>query len=293
MRKASIIITILQEVHTLMKKLLCALLLASVFFAGAASADSHNVGLLTQLNMTQAEFQTYMDAALSSGLWTLFTAEDSNPAFFVFYDSIVAMQLGLDKGEVDEIDLPEAVGEYMLNTNPNYSIAAIAITKPIYFAFGFREKDGANLRDKFNTALQAMKADKTLAVLQMEYVVNPGTGPLEAVKFSKFEGADTIKVAVTGDLPPIDYVAADGTPAGFNTAILAEIGKRLKVNIELLNIESGARASALASGRADVVFWFQVRTGEGVQPDVPSGVILSESYYDWTKYLHIRKKAAK
>ena len=268
-------------------------MLAGVFFAGGAWADSHNVGLLTQLNMTQAEFQTYMDAALSSDLWTLFTAEDSNPAFFVFYDSLVAMQLGLDKGEVDEIDLPEAVGEYMINTNPNYSIAHIAITKPIYFTFGFREKDGANLRDKFNTALQAMKADKTLQALQMEYVVNPGTGPLEAVRFSKFDGADTIKVAVTGDLPPIDFVAADGTLAGFNTAILAEIGKRLKVNIELLNIEAGARASALASGRADVVFWFQVRAGEGVQPDVPSGVILSESYYDWTKYLHIRKKAAK
>ena len=273
-----------------MKKLLCVFLLASMIFAGAASATSHNVGLLTQLNMTQAEFQTYMDAALSSGLWTLFTAEAADPAFFVFYDSLVAMQLGLDKGEVDEIDLPEAVAEYMLNTNPNYSIAAIAITKPIYFAFGFREKDGANLRDKFNTALQAMKADKTLAALRMEYVVNPGTDPLEAVRFGKFEGADTIKVAVTGDLPPIDFVAADGTPAGFNTAILAEIGKRLKVNIELLNIESAARASALASGRADVVFWFQVRAGEGVQPDVPSGVILSESYYDWTKYLHIRKK---
>ena len=36
------------------------------------------------------------------------------------------------------------------------------------------------------------------------------------------------------------------------------------------------------------VFWFQVRGGEVVQPDVPDGVILSESYYDWTKYLHIR-----
>ena len=113
---------------------------------------------------------------------------------------------------------------------------------------------------------------------------------MTCVAFEKFEGAETIKVAVTGDLPPIDYVAADGTPAGFNTAILAEIGKRLKVNIELMNVESGARAAALSSKRADVVFWFQVRAGEGVQPDVPEGVILSESYYDWTKYLHIRKK---
>ena len=271
-----------------MKKFLCAFILIALF-AGSACADI-NVGLLSQLNMTQAEFQTYMDAALSSGLWTMFSAGDREPAIFVFYDSLVAMQMGLDKGEVNEIDLPEAVGEYMINTNPDYTIAAIAITKPVYFAFGFRKDDGDALRVKFNEALQAMKADGTLVGLQTKYVANPGANAPEAVAFEKFEGAETIKVAVTGDLPPIDYVAADGTPAGFNTAILAEIGKRLKVNIELMNVESGARAAALSSKRADVVFWFQVRAGEGIQPDVPEGVILSESYYDWTKYLHIRKK---
>ncbi len=201
------------------------------------------------------------------------------------------MQMALNKGEVDEIDLPEAVGEYMLNTNPEYSIAAIAISKPVYFAFVFRKDDGAALRDKFNEALKAMKADKTLAYLQMNHIANPGAGTPEAVQFTKFDGAETVKVAVTGDLPPIDYVAADGTAAGFNTAILAEPGKRLKVNIELVQAEAGARATALSSKRADVVFWFQVRAGEEIQPDIPSGVILSDSYYDWTKYLHIRKKA--
>ena len=273
-----------------MKKFLCAFLLVAIL-AGSAFAGSINVGLLTQLNMTQSEFQTYMDAALSSGLWTMFTTDDRDPAIFVFYDSMIAMQMALNKGEVDEIDLPEAVGEYMLNTNPEYSIAAIAISKPVYFAFGFRKDDGAALRDKFNEALKAMKEDKTLAYLQMNYVANPGASTPEAVEFTKFDGAETVKVAVTGDLPPIDYVAADGTAAGFNTAILAELGKRLKVNVELVQVEAGARAAALSSKRADVVFWFQVRAGEDTQPDVPDGVILSDSYYDWTKYLHIRKKA--
>ena len=181
----------------------------------------------------------------------------------------------------------------MLNTNPDYSIAAIAISQPIYFAFGFRESDGAALRDRFNEALNAMKADKTLNHFKTNYIANPGVETPEAVQFAKFDGAETIKVAVTGDLPPIDYIAPDGTPAGFNTAMLAELGKRMKVNIQLVQVEAGARAAALSSQRADVVFWFQVRAGEDVQPDVPKGVILSEAYYDWTKYLHIRKKTAK
>ena len=51
-----------------------------------------------------------------------------------------------------------------------------------------------------------------------------------------------------------------------------------------------ARASALASKKADVVFFFRVYNWGGTQPDLPSGVIASDSYFDWTKYLHIRRK---
>jgi len=78
---------------------------------------------------------------------------------------------------------------------------------------------------------------------------------------------------------------ADGTPAGFNTAVLAEIAKRLKINIELVNINAGVRAASLASGRSDVVFWFATFTGEKNQPDVPENIVLSEPYYEWIEYL--------
>ena len=65
----------------------------------------------------------------------------------------------------------------------------------------------------------------------------------------------------TGALLPMDYVAADGTPAGFNTAILAELGKRLNVNIELVQVDSLGRASALVSGQVDLVFWTNGKDG--------------------------------
>ena len=80
------------------------------------------------------------------------------------------------------------------------------------------------------------------------------SGEPEAIEFEQFEG-DPIKVAVTGSLPPMDYVAADETPAGFNTAVLAEIGKLLGKNIELLQVDSVGRALALSQGNVDVVFW--------------------------------------
>ncbi|MBQ8137062.1 MAG: transporter substrate-binding domain-containing protein, partial [Clostridia bacterium] len=77
----------------------------------------------------------------------------------------------------------------------------------------------------------------------------------QAIELPRFDGAQTVKVAVTGSLPPMDYVAPDGTPAGFNTAVLADIGNRTGMNIELVQVDSVGRAMALSTGNVDVVFW--------------------------------------
>ena len=274
-----------------MKKLLV-LILVLVFASSAfAASETVNVGLLTELNMTEAEFNAYMDAALKAGLWTLFTEEESSrTANFVFYDTLVALQLGLNKGQVDEIDVPEVVGRYILTANDNCKIAAMSLMlKPVMLALGFKDTK-AELRDKVNAALKAMKEDNTLALLIVKYLNGPDFIMTRPIEFAKFDGAETIKVAVTGDLPPIDFIAPDGVPAGFNTAILAEIAKRLKVNLELVNIDTNARAAALASERADVVLWFKIYQGAENQPDIPAGVILSDPYYSWDKFMHIKLK---
>ncbi|MBQ4469991.1 MAG: transporter substrate-binding domain-containing protein, partial [Synergistaceae bacterium] len=109
-----------------------------------------------------------------------------------------------------------------------------------------------------------------------------------AIRFERFKDAETIRVALTGDLPPVDFTAEDGTPAGYSVAVLAEIGKRLHVNIMPVNISAGARTAALVSGRADIVFWYEVNESLETQPDVPDEVILSEPYLVWEKFIHVR-----
>ena len=83
----------------------------------------------------------------------------------------------------------------------------------------------------------------------------------------------------------MDYMSADGTPSGFNTALLAELGRRLQKNILLVSVDSGARASALAGDAADVVFWARTVTEEGNDSDslsgmdIPDGTIVTEPYF--------------
>ena len=104
----------------------------------------------------------------------------------------------------------------------------------------------------------------------------------EAIEPQVFQGAKTIKVAVTGDRPPMDYVSAGGEPLGFNTALIAEVAKRLEMNIELVNVTCAARGIALATGVCDIVFWMEVgdfENWEGADfEDQPENTVVTEPY---------------
>lgn len=198
------------------------------------------------------------------------------------------MQMALSRSEVDEIALPEVVAEYLMKNNPEFEECCTVRTRNFMaLAFGFR-KDKAALVSEFNRAIRSMEEDFTLAELQGIYIHDAAL--TKPVKFDHFDGAETVKVAVTGDLPPIDYVDEAGNPAGFNAALLAELGRRMNVNMELVNVEAGARTSALVSGRADAVFWYETVQGVAWPYDAAEGVLLSDTYYSWNKFLHLQKK---
>lgn len=268
-----------------MKKIFCLTLVLILAFTAGAYAEK--VGTFRKSSNVVDNFQE----AIIAGIVAKDFVFDDTPV--KAYDSVTLMQLALNNGEIDSFTTPDFVGEYFLRTNPDYNIRAFFLGRnPVALALGFLEEK-KELRDKFNKVIEEMEAEGKIGLLARDFITGPKAQNPEAVEFAKFDGAETINIAVTGDMPPLDYVDAAGRPAGFNTAILSEIGKRLKMNINLVNVETGARAIALKSGRADVVFWLQVFTGyENFkdQPDIPEGVIVSTPYYGWNKVILIGKK---
>lgn len=272
-----------------MKKIIFASVIA-VLIASCAIASvimTTRVGFLTRLNTSEEEFSRIIQDSTRTQGWNLLS--NRHELYGVkFYDSLSQMLMAMDKGEIDEIALPEVVADYITANNPDYEVCCMAVTRfPMSLAFGFR-KDNAELLWKFSRAIQDMEDDWTLPEIQGTYIYT--TDRTKPVTFEKFDGAETVKAAVTGDIPPIDYVDAAGNASGFNTALLAEIGRRLKVNIEIVHVEAGARNAALSSGRVDLVFWYETAENGAWTLDAPEGVILSRPYYSWNKFFHIKKK---
>ena len=276
-----------------MKKLFIALslVLSSLFLlTGCGGGDKPvsdagkiKLGMITRLNASEENFGEFMQKVEE----TLDVKISSHKP--VFFDTLNAMQMALQSKQIDEISTYRSVARYMLAKDSRFTVLKDHSLEFIdSFCFALRD-DETELRDSLNAVIKEMQVDGTLDRLTKEYItdIKAETEP-PTVELPHFDSADTIKVAVTGDLPPLDFVSADGKPAGFNTAVLAEIGNRMLKNIELVQIDSGARAAVLTSKQVDVVFWAIVPVSEIIpsDSDQPAGVILTDPYYK-DKIVHV------
>ena len=250
-------------------------------------AGKIKLGMITRMNASEENFGEFMKKVED----TLDIKIGSHVP--VFFDNLPQMQSALQAGQIDEISTYRSVARYMIAKDPHFQVLKDHSLEFIdSFCFALRE-DETELKDSLNKVIGEMQMDGTLDRLTKEYITDiTAENDPPSVDLPHFDSAETIKVAVTGDLPPLDFVNADGKPAGFNTAVLAEIGKRMLKNFELIQIDSGARAAALTSNKVDMVFWAIVPVSEIIpsDSDKPAGVILTDPYFK-DKITHMVYKA--
>ncbi|MCR5834090.1 MAG: transporter substrate-binding domain-containing protein [Selenomonadaceae bacterium] len=157
----------------------------------------------------------------------------------VFFNNLNVMQAGLQSQQIDEISTYRSVARYIIAQNPKYTVLENhSLDFVDAFCFALR-KDHEDLRNVLDSAITELKDNGTLDKLVNTYITKINSAEeIPETELPHIEGADTIKVAVTGDLPPMDYVAADGHSTGFNVALLGEIGKIIGKNFELIRVDS-------------------------------------------------------
>ncbi len=246
------------------------------------------LGTIRYLNVTETLLDEYFEKAAARMEQTSSMRAPNH----IFFDNMPSMLAALESGQIDALTTYACVGKYMAAQNAKCEVTTKGVPKiSDSFCCAVREGDAA-LKAEFDDAINKLTADGTLKKLAQTYITDANFSDLPTVDMPHFDGADTIKVAVTGDLPPFDYIRADGKPAGFNTAVLSAISQQLGKNFELVNIDSGARAVALTSGEVDVVFWVAVPLGETIVPDdfdKPDGVIVTAPYFT-DEIVHVQLK---
>jgi len=164
-------------------------------------------------------------------------------------DCIMALQAG----KVDAVLSPRFGADYFVKRNPALKIVASQpVTVSVVMAL--RSED-TQLKDDLDKAIATLQENGKLKSLEDEWVTNlPAANEPANKSADPIPGAKTVYVGVCGDYAPLDYIAANGRPAGFNVALLNELGQLLKVNFEFVSLESQARFTALSAKKIDLIF---------------------------------------
>ena len=216
----------------------------------AAQETSDKVGALMPIGLDEEGYKT----------WTKSIAEvEGQPAEYkvphtvVLFNDLNSKLAALKAKQNDRFAAGKRVADYIAARNDDVQIIDYNLKPILGYSMAVEEKNAATI-EEINKAINAMKEDGTLDKLIEDNITNLKGDPAP-VEIAKIDGADTIKVAVTGDMPGMDCILADGTPAGFNVAFLSELSKRINKNFELVSISSDARGAALSSGQVDALFW--------------------------------------
>lgn len=250
-----------------------------------AMEEKINLGMISYLNASETKMTEMINNLEAK------RGENISPYQMIYYDTLNTMLMDLDSGRLDEISTYKSVSYYIMGRNKDIEPAPTSLKLSDSFCCAFRQED-AELLASVNNAIEDMRADGTLLRLIKKYITDlKGDQEPEPEELPKFAGAATVKIAVTGDLPPLDLILADGRPAGFNTAVIAEIGKRIKKNFVLVSIESGARAQALISGEVDMLFWARVpdeKDGRDADIDKAAGINFATPYFS-DEIVHLKE----
>lgn len=223
-----------------------------LLLAGCGETPTKKINDITDLkDKTIGMLAQTMDLKGIEQLITFYTGPVKEVVLFNRTSDEVAAVLN---GKIDAFMANDATVNYYAKRNSELKV--IVPDKKIEGTVFMRlRSEDLKLKAELDSAITILHENGLLKSLEEEWVTNLPTSnePVHA-EIPKIEGAKTIYVGVTGDFPPLDYIASDGRPAGYNVATLTEIGKILKINFEFVPIESLARYTALGSRKIDVVF---------------------------------------
>ncbi len=261
------------------KTLFLILTLLAVLSLGLSMADETpvqkygNIGRLSKLNISEDQLNDVLKDIMVNSICNR----------YVFYDTMTDMLMALNRGDIVVLETDQNTVRYIASRNEHIVDRPPYMNPNMLVFCMLLRADDAVLRDQISACITEMTEDGTIETLRQSYIENVIAGEEPgAIQPETFSDARTIRVAVTGDRPPMDYVSAGGEPIGFNTAMITEIAKRLNMNVQLVNVSTQARGMALATGVCDIVFWMEVgdfENWEGANlEDQPENTVVTAPY---------------
>ncbi len=259
----------------------------AVFMLGACAGGQQ--GKITKPSDLEGKVIATLSTPLPPELFQATTEREVGVKFaeMLFFETTSAAVAALKSGQADAMFSMDFCLDFY--TAMDDSLGSFPFTTSMSNAttshMALRAED-AELLSSINAAIAEMREDGTLARLEEEYIKDYSK-MFEGREMPRFEGARTIMAGVSGDVAPLDYVAADGKPGGYNVELLALLSEKLQANIEISVSPMASKFPALAAKRIDLFFFHAQNKDLDMTTSTMAqnpGIALTEPYYEMTGY---------
>ncbi len=222
------------------------------------------------------------DQKLQVGGLNMYENEDAlanqkpeDPIERIAFETANACVKVLVEGRVDYLPWADSFARYVVARNEN--LTTVETNIPVFFFMGV-QKENTALQATLNEGLKKLKENGKLDALIETWLRNtPTDEELTAQVIPEMKGEQVVKIAITADCPPLDYVDVTGKPCGFNVALLSALSEVTNIRFELVEIASSARLVALQSGKVDALF-YTISKG-AYMPKQENRLLFTDSYY--------------
>ena len=272
-------------------KITCVLFVAVLLLAGC----SGNSAKITELADLEGKIVAAMSSPQDPEILRAVLEQRTDVKFkeMLFYDTVSAAVAALKSGKADAVLVFGPMRDFYISRDDGLTAVDLPSSGKTTLHMALRASD-AELRDRIDAALLSMRNDGTLASLEKEFVADlTPDKQLTGKDMPKFDGAPKLTVGLSGETPPVDYVAADGKPAGYNVELLALLSEALQVNFELNVMPMESKFPALASNKIDLFFLHAVNANIEMTIktlEANNSATITEPYYEYdvTGYLVLK-----
>lgn len=236
------------------------------------------------------------------------------------FDSVDEILNAVRTGKAAAACFPDITAEYLASQYDEFTV--ISKEKKDYprFLFGLAVKndaDGEILVSEINDALSELRSEKKLKKLQKTYISASAYNEIKffsqhpdrigekgdtyknytipadllisasEMKHTSEKGAsewETINVAITGSVPPVELINENGEPCGYCVKLLDELAIKMKKRINIVVCDNDTVFTELMSGKIDAVFAY----GAGqVTVEAKKNWLVSDGYLDVYDYSYL------
>jgi ABC-type amino acid transport substrate-binding protein len=229
----------------------------------ASCSKPENSSPITSISKLEGQAVAILNASMSSLPEEIARLEGFTPGKVLVFDTLNEALAALQSGRAKAIlGVFKEEADFLIASNDTLHYLPRMTDSNTSSLSMLTHASDTQLAMDINAVIEELRTDKTLEKLVEDYITSIGENDLSDAPTAKDsednEDGEALRIGISGQWPPFDYMTPDGVATGFNVALSIAVAEKLGVSVEFVTVPMDQKFTALMSKRIDIYFFHPI-----------------------------------